>query len=156
MPTITYQRIWCKKCNDFTLHSYSQGEAECKTCDAIYTEVWLSEIPKEKIIEQRQRYKARKIKRFGNMFGAYLNPIEASLFTEFKKADIIESDAGQKGIDEERNKIIQERIDKRRELDEEQKKYKGVQRNDLCLCGSGNKYKNCHLIIFNEGKMSVK
>ena len=61
------------------------------------------------------------------------------------KTVIIESDAG---LVKER-KIQQENKEKMlEELRIERAKYAHLRRNDLCSCGSGKKFKNCHLSIF--------
>ena len=139
--------MWCKTCNDFTLHFHDDA---CKTCKTVYSDVYLSEIPKDKIIEQRQRYKASKQRSFSRMMGAYMT-MGANVFATDPNVTIVESDAGQKSIDEEKQKEREEEKKKREELKQESLKYAKVQRNSPCLCGSGKKYKNCHLLIFNEG-----
>ncbi|HPI82626.1 MAG TPA: SEC-C metal-binding domain-containing protein, partial [Candidatus Paceibacterota bacterium] len=62
---------------------------------------------------------------------------------------ITESDAGQHAIDEQRRKKRAEEMAKYREEKEKMKeyliKYKGIQRNETCPCGSGKKYKKCCL-----------
>ena len=147
MPTITYYRMWCKTCNDFTLHFHDDA---CKICKTAYSDVYLRDIPKDKIIEQRQRYKASKQRSFSRMMGAYMT-MGANVFATDPNVTIVESDAGQKSIDEEIKKEREAEKKKKEELKQESLKYAKVQRNEQCLCGSAKKYKNCHLLIFNEG-----
>ena len=77
--------------------------------------------------------------------------IEAIIDTSWKSAEIIECDAGQKEIDnrkkeqrEEAKRIGQEI------LDDYNTNYKHLNRNDKCTCGSGKKFKQCHLIHFRQ------
>jgi len=144
MPTITYHRNWCTACNDFTLH-YAD---KCKTCktDTNYA-ILIKDIPREKIMEQRQRYKQSKRKGLGILGGAYFkqdNPFS----TEFPKPEIIESDAGQEAIDEKRYAMYEEERKKRIQLQEEANKtYLKLGRNDICpTCsaeGLNIKFKKC-------------
>jgi len=151
MPTRVLQRIWCKSCNDFTLHSkgFEDKITRCNDCKTEYTEVYLKDIPRDKILEQRERYKAYKANK--GIVSKYLSMFQSSNpFKEKFETEIIESDAGQKSIDEERRKRIDEQYEERKRLkklqEEEELKYKGVGRNDDCPCGSGKKYKKCCLI----------
>jgi len=138
MPKITYYRIWCKTCNNFTLHHNNI----CKECNTKYSDVYLKDIPPELLEEQRIRYKNKKF----NIFDVYLNIINpfSSFMTDVESNyEIIESDAGQKIIDEETNKLYKERKEQLRKDREWTAQYKGLQRNEQCLCGSGKKYKHC-------------
>lgn len=147
MPTHTLKRIWCKTCNEFTLHSqpFDSKELICRECDTHYTDIYLNEIPREKLLEQRQRYKNRKKERMNRILGGYL--FTPDLFGLALEEEIYESDAGQIRLDEiereERNKIYEERRKQREAEKEEEKKFRNLGRNDICLCGSGKKYKHC-------------
>jgi len=60
--------------------------------------------------------------------------------------EIIESDGGYKAIEENRNKVLEEARVKR----EKAVAYKNLGRNDVCLCGSGKKYKKCCLTKYTN------
>lgn len=160
MPTINYHRTWCKTCNDWTLHhsGFGSDTSSCKVCKTEWTEITLGEIPKEKIIEQRERYNEGK-KKSGGVLGSYF----AAAFGDSGGLDmrppgsdvkITEEDAGQKAINDAREKRIHEqwKRDKqaREELKEEYTFYSSLGRNDICLCGSGKKYKKCCLKKFEN------
>jgi len=157
MRTIVKYRKWCKNCQDFTVHNYKDDKYICDFCDTIYTDVYLKDIPKSKIEEQRQRYTEKEGDEYSKLFGELAKtPEEKNL--EFmmdmfsppgSKIEIIESDAGLNNIRKrEREKRLKERAEyeeqKGKDL-EEIKKYKGLNRNDICACGSGKKYKKCCL-----------
>ena len=151
MQTTKYlYRLYCKKCSDYTIHSEKDGEYTCE-CGSIHEHYKLSEVDPEKVKEQRNRFKAyrsnernetlshclgyldgsNKMKEMMNMFSAPGSNI---------KTIIKESDAGLK----REEKIINDKIDEEiRILKEERLKFKDVGRNDICLCGSGKKYKKC-------------
>lgn len=167
MPTKTYYRKWCKKCNAFELHSTKWNEGsnstfQCVVCDTEYSNILLKDIPEDKLIEQRKRYSdAKRLtdEKYLNMFlqGGYGglggNPLE-DLFREDIEPEIRESDAGQKHIDDEKRKE-QEAV---RAIRREQRakdlelvaKYTKLGRNDICICGSGKKYKKCCLAKITE------
>jgi len=158
MPIITYHRIWCKTCNEFTLHFFNKNNENdesgyfCKDCKTKYSDILLKEIPNNKILEQRERYEKSKKEDFNNMLNGYLNP-NFSFLKEMKNMfsepgsniEIVESDAGQKLIDEKILEKRKEELKKYNEEREEAKKYKHLGRNEKCLCGSNLKYKNCCL-----------
>lgn len=155
MPTRVYQRIWCKKCNEFQLHRRKDDSLVCETCDTVYTDVYLKDIPKEHLIEQRKRYTESQTNRFNDVYMGLFKSSEqrqmeqlAHMFSEpGDDVEIIESDAGQKSIDDaKREKARKKREEWRIKREEEkklQKEYQGLGRNDKCLCGSNLKYKNC-------------
>lgn len=159
MPTTTYWRTWCKTCNDWTLHTTPfnatkdnpERDWECRECGTVFTSLMLSEIPYEKLKEQRERYKKDKTNQFGHLFSSYMFSSKSymdDIFSEVgSNVTIKESDAGQEGIDKEIAKIREEEYNKRREerlaLEIEFKKYAHLGRNDKCACGSGLKYKKC-------------
>jgi len=137
------------------------GEKSCRVCGTVTTEYNLSDVPEEKIQEQRKRY--NEYKKEHNSFISFLNVLSSptrspisGLFDEDwdSKYEIIETDAGQKAIDDEEfrirnNKMIELR-EKQRLLEEEYKKFKHLGRNDRCACGSGKKYKQCCINKFKD------
>jgi hypothetical protein len=158
MPEIIYHRTWCKSCEDFTLHKWISIDSSkaliCKDCKQEENGYSLSEVPEEKIKEQRKRYKDSKINNFKKVIGIVdeMNKQNSHLFSEPSNSySIVECDAGQKRIDElstkkyyEKKKAYQEKVDEYNE------KFKHLQRNDICSCGSQKKYKNCHLKEFQN------
>lgn len=67
MPTKIVKRIWCKHCNDFTLHDKHdifKSDYYCNECDTKYESVLLSTIPIEKLEKQR----TSKKRTFTNIF----------------------------------------------------------------------------------------
>ena len=155
MPSIEYKRVWCKKCQDWELHSHVYPNWKdwfCKVCSTKHEKVMLSEIPEEKIFEQRERYKKQKSISYNKVFDMLCNPSMYGIggpFSEEREVNITEADAGQKYIDAKHNERIKEerrKIREQKEKDrEEVKKYKDLGRNDFCVCGSGKKYKKCCL-----------
>jgi len=144
MPTRSYYRIWCKECNDFTLHERTSFEDEtivCRTCDTNYSEILLSEIPEEKIVEQRKRYRDKKSMSASRL----IQNILSDAMSQTSSDTISESDAGQKAIDDQNAEDRQLKLDWIREQKEKAKAYKGLNRNDKCICGSDLKYKKCCL-----------
>ena len=162
MPTREYKRLWCKTCNNWELfEQYYPNWKEwfCKECENVYKEIPLTEIPEEKIMEQRKRYTEYNNKFFeGFLHEMILTPEQRNvkeLINMFSppgsdyETKIIESDAGQYEVDqiekkkrkEERTKLIEEKEKVKKYL----LKYKGLNRNDICPCGSGKKYKKCCL-----------
>lgn len=168
MPTLHRYRVWCKKCDNFTLHTRDEfktpvnpedNKLVCKTCNTVYSDIMLKDIPRDKLLEQRKRYSESQ----GNMFNSYLNL--GSLFKTPEQRqleemvhmfsppgsdiEIHESDAGQKEIDkiegEKRKKEWEERKRIREAQEAEAAKYAKLGRNDICACGSGIKYKKCCL-----------
>jgi uncharacterized protein YecA (UPF0149 family) len=152
MPTRTLYRTWCTTCQDWELfefdwfeHDIDDNEKICRTCEnPLESGTKIGDIPKEKLAEQRLRYKNYKKRQFQqtmNIFGM-LGMGSNGMFNDFPQTDIIENDAGQEAIDAERRKLEQEEKQRRKE---EVAKYHGLGRNEPCRCGSGNKYKKCCL-----------
>ncbi len=146
------KRFWCVVCQEWELFDkdFSFNEVlpplfctKCKT--PIDENVTLGDIPKDKILEQRQRYKEYRknsnIMKLGLYM--YLGVHNISDLSE-RKRKIIEHDAGLLAIEKERSRIEKER---RQELYAERAKYAKVQRNQICPCGSGKKFKHCHISI---------
>ena len=158
MTTKKY-RVWCKTCNDFVFHIKKDENLDCTHCDTTYSEILLKDIPEEKIEEQRKRYKDHRKEEMNKVFKMIMEAPEKNrskeLINMFSSPDpdfdseINESDAGQKAIDEENKKIREAEMAERQRIKDEQKeeaaKYKSLGRNDICICGSGIKYKKCCL-----------
>jgi len=135
---------------------------KCNDCDTVYTSIKLKDIPEEKMLAQRKQYTQAKQAKYSElmnqfstgMYGGFnTNPL-ADLFSEkFNEPEIIESDAGQKIIDEreyELQRIKREKLLIKRQEDKElAKQYSKLSRNEICLCGSidsngkPKKYKKC-------------
>lgn len=151
MPDIinyTY-RMWCKSCQDFTIHNREDKEFSCK-CGTKHTSVKISEIPTEKVEEQRERFRAQRNKRTRKLLSTL--GMSSGLNSDFFKApsvgnEIIESDAGLEKLEAyEKAKKDKERRDYALELE----RFKGLGRNEICLCGSGLKYKKCCYSKYNK------
>ncbi len=160
MPTTYLHRLWCKTCKDWKLHNKgwkADSPHKCKICDTVHESILISKIPKDKILEQRERYKEytktnlENILMGGMMLG---NPLDDIFSEDFPEPIIVESDAGQKTIDakieEKRKEEVQKKILEREKKLEEALPYKNLGRNDICLCGSGKKYKKCCLTKIKE------
>ena len=142
-------RTWCKTCNDWSFHLVTENENICETCNTVFTEIKLSEIPDEKIKEQRKRFKNNK---HANAFGVYEK--YSQMFNEYKPydANYTESDAGQKAIDKEEDDFYKKRLEEIKTEREWAKQYKNLGRNEKCLCDSGKKYKHCCYTRVNNSK----
>lgn len=150
MPSRIYHRFWCSSCNDFTLHGHGVDSA-CHDCGTVTKEYNLSEVPLDKLLAQRERYKRKRRESVLNMFNA---PI--GLFDRTHSYEIIETDAGQKEIDDVREKQLKKLREERDALVEEYNLfYRNTGRNDACPCGKVDnngkplKYKKCCLTRFN-------
>ena len=157
-------RTWCKRCLDFTLHKWikidSSNSLICEDCKSEENGYTLSEIPEKKIFEQRERYKIMERKKFEKLLNIYKKPFMNILHmmsepSQFIETVIIEDDAGQKYLNEQKTKAYDER---KRLLNEMQNdydlNYKHLNRNDKCACGSNKKYKQCHLSYFQMNNIS--
>ena len=156
MPDIPLYREWCASCQDYTEHDTkfpsSENNMKCVDCDTECKEVALSDIPIEKVEEQRKRYKMaeeEQISMIGKLFSHHPTLLSMSMFSAIPNRRIIETDAGQKDIDAENIRINLQKSKKRAEQREKDleaaKKFEKLNRNDPCACGSGIKYKKCCL-----------
>jgi hypothetical protein len=162
MPIREYKRLWCKKCNDWELFEQqypNPKELFCNECETVYANILLSEIPEEKLIEQRERYNEKQKESYTKLFGDFMSSPEQRNIKELAhmfsppgsdwETEIIESDAGQHTINEAKRKKREEEINARIEEKEKVKQYllkfKKIKRNDSCPCESGKKYKKCCL-----------
>ena len=161
MPTIEYKRVWCLKCQDWKLHKQYYPNWDdwfCEDCETKHESTFLKDIPEEKILEQRERYKESERESMDKILGEFMNPNLHFLREMFSEPGsdvrIIEADAGQVAIDkkikEKEAKKRMERHEKRIQDEAEIKKYKDLRRNDKCICGSSLKYKKCCLTRINE------
>lgn len=149
-------RTYCKTCENFTIHN---SEYICETCNTEFTSYFPNEVKKELVLEQRARYKKQKLDKFENIYNKfmlgsglrYIVELQDKFNEVFPKADIIECDAGQKAIDD-REKQLKEKEQQRIQLikEEYETNYKHLGRNNKCGCGSGKKFKQCHLIEFKK------
>lgn len=150
----TYRRIWCKTCNEFELHTQNDDKSICNECGTEYTDVFLKDIPTDKLEEQRERWKESQRKHMDETMKMIMNPGYnrmkelIHMFSEPKqKIEISESDAGQEEIDKMEREEFQRKQEIKRRVNAQYqdyiKKFKGVNRNELCPCGSGLKYKKC-------------
>ncbi len=149
MPTKpSFRRLWCVSCQEWELFDREispENSLHCSECKTPLDEnVVLGDIPKEKILEQRKRYAESKRREFYSMMNMFQTLGQSSGCGEIGSREIIEHDAGQKAIDEERIRLERE---EREALRAEQAKYIHVGRNEKCPCGSGKKFKHCHISI---------
>lgn len=154
MPTPRpLHRTYCKTCENFTIHN---ADLICKTCNTEFTSYFPSEVDSNLVEQQRKRYTKQRQEEFLGLYGAFMkgNGIEAIM--NEPKQKIIECDAGQKQIDDRRKEQREEAKRKAQEiLDDYNTNYKHLNRNDKCTCGSGKKFKQCHLVYFRELGLKV-
>ena len=167
MPSQIKKRTWCTTCQEFELfesHLTSEttvldaegkeikklSKTSCDTCGNEYVPYSLSEVPEEKILEQRERYRQMKKTEFIKMLSAYQDMSKSNILADmFREVSdrpvgytVKEDDAGQEAIDTAERAA---REAKKLADIEFKEQYRGAQRNDKCRCGSGNKYKKCCL-----------
>ncbi len=149
MPTPkTKHRTYCKTCEEFTIHN---ADLVCETCNTEFTSYFPSDVDKVLAEQQRKRYSKQKADDILGLYGAFMqgNGIQAIL--DLEQTKIIECDAGQKEIDRVKKEQIEEVKRKGQEiLDDYNSNYKKLNRNDKCSCGSGKKFKQCHLVYFKQ------
>lgn len=153
MPTIIKYRTWCSKCGEWVLHSspFESNKWVCDRCGSTHEPYYLKDVPTEKLEEQRKRYTDSKIKNIMNVFSKL-----SSNSNYYASLEIVESDAGQKEIDDlQKEKWKQYRKEKEELKKLYNEKYKDTNRNDDCPCGKVDsngrplKYKKCCLKKFN-------
>ena len=150
MPRKTLYRTWCTTCQDWELfefkwddRDFNKNQKICLECDnELVTGTNIGDIPNDKLIEQRLRYKNYKKRQFRDTMNIFsmLGVNRDGMFDDFPQTDIIENDAGQDAIDAERRRL--EKLEKDRKLNFISK-YQGLGRNEFCRCDSGKKYKKC-------------
>lgn len=142
MPTHTKYRKYCKSCEDYKLFDFHKSELKCDSCNGEYEKVSFDEIDDTKILAQQSRYRRHEFDSLNNILFKRKN-LMAELFSETKIGyEVIEDDAG---FIEKQRKALAEYNEKRKERIKLQEKFANVGRNDVCLCGSGKKYKKCCL-----------
>lgn len=145
-------RTYCKTCRDFTVHT---AEYICENCNTEFTSYFPSEVDSNLVEQQRERYTKQRLKEVLGLYGAFMqgNGIQAIIDSpnEFEIGKIIECDAGQKELDN-RRKEQKEELKRKVQgiLDDYNTNYKHLNRNDKCTCGSGKKFKQCHLTYFRN------
>ena len=159
MPTRVLKRQWCKTCQDYKTHqpkTLFEKDWLCDVCETPYTETDISEIPQEKIEEQRKRWTEKNKRDFGGIYTSMLLGFGLDAITSMSSTEIKEDDAGQNEINKEQRKqrdLERERKQIQRLKDlEYKKKFKNLGRNDICICGSGKKYKKCCLTKISKIK----
>lgn len=163
MEKIVY-REWCKHCNDWKLFDLVPGEGMdrlsipatqkhnfliCSICGNKIQSYNVNEIPNDKKLEQRTRYKRNRVDVLKYIYGASQGNMFSELFSEPSiKTVVVEADAGLASEERQARLASEER---HRKFLEEQKSltaiYRYCRRNDICPCGSGKKFKKCHLPV---------
>lgn len=151
MPTpIPIHRTYCKKCNDFKIHTWLKEDLICDSCKTVFTSYSSAEIDQNIIEKQRGRYKeqqGKQVKRLLTYIGGNIS---------FAQSTVIECDAGQKEIDNKKKELNQQmRQQKQLLLEDYNTNYRHLNRNDKCSCGSSKKFKQCHLLIFREKGLKI-
>ena len=153
MPTQPKKhRTYCKSCEDFTVHSreFFKEDLICENCDTVESGYKISEVDPNLIKIQRERYKKSRQQKIGGLYGAFLKGVGLQAMMDLEEVRVIECGAGQH-IDEQIKQIRLENQRKAQEIkDEFNQKYSKLGRNESCSCGSGKKFKKCHLPIFRE------
>lgn len=159
MEKVVY-REWCKHCQDWKIMelvpvidnvkltevppSEKQKYLVCSSCGTNATNYNLNELPQEKVLEQRTRYKNNRGNILNYVYGGRRNTFE-EMFGELKTVTV-EADAG---LQEEEKQYRIKSEERHRKYMEEKDTLKGIygycRRNDICPCGSGKKFKKCHL-----------
>lgn len=142
-------RLWCKTCNDWSLFSKPFTEEEtglkCDKCGIEHQQTLLSEIPEDKLKEQQKRFKEKRSQKLLEAFNymQYLgeNPKATPPLLEGYDR-ILEADAGILAIEKMEKEQKEAAI---KAAKEDIEKHKHLGRNDVCICGTGKKYKKCCL-----------
>lgn len=156
MPQRIQKRLWCDKCQEWEIfeNNIKDKTLFCDECETPY-KVGV-DIPKDKILEQRKRYRASKVKELNEVFGMFAKSgigIGRGMFGDDfwrepgSNIRIIEDDAGQENINKQKKldrdkKAYEAKIQYQKDLELKASFHK-LGRNDLCLCNSGKKYKRC-------------
>lgn len=146
-------RTYCTECKDFTIHSTKTflGELICRTCDNEFKGYTLQEVEPQLVLEQRERYKKQRQRNIGGIYGAFMRGVGIDFMMQMEEQEVKESSAGQEDVDAELRRQRQEIAEQKNQhhqlfLDN----YSHLNRNDKCTCGSGKKYKQCHLNQFKQ------
>ena len=144
-------RTYCKTCQNFTIHSWIDSKLLCGQCDTQDSGYKISEVSPELIEQQRERYRSYKQRNFGGLYGAFIRGVGIEAMMNLDVPIIEECDAGLNNIYAEKRKEKERLLAIKNELYEYYiANYKHLNRNDKCSCGSGKKYKQCHLKQFNQ------
>jgi hypothetical protein len=126
----------------------------CNDCGTEFTTIKLIDIPEDKLIEQRKRYRdsVNPLKAVSSLLFNCNPAIQMAKMFQPPSMDIeiMEEDAGEKQIHEQNRIVYNKRCEERERLKEETFKYKELNRNDICICGSGKKYKQCCLFKYQN------
>jgi hypothetical protein len=116
---------------------------KCYTCQTEYsTDFDYATIDAEKIKRQQDRYRAKKRAEFFSVVNMMSHISSIGLGTDCGASlDVVEDDAGL--IKQNREEKKREEEEKHEAIMELRQYYNIVGRNDICLCGSGKKYKKC-------------
>lgn len=140
MPQIRYHRLWCQSCKDWELFKTENNSKCCKKCENPHFKTLLSDIPEDKIEEQRERYRVKSNATNAKFMSTLLSGGRDMFAHDGNYVEVIESDAGleakREREREERNRIREKNI---AEID----KYQKAERNKPCPCNSGKKFKQC-------------
>lgn len=149
MPTPQpLHRTYCKTCQTFTIHT---SDYVCKICSTKFSSYFPSEVDSNLVEQQRKRYSEQKQENILGLYGAFMQGNGIQSILDLDKPKIIECDCGQKEIDSKKKEQREEVKRKGQEiLDDYNTNYKHLNRNDKCSCGSNKKFKQCHLIYFNQ------
>lgn len=152
MPTPPKKhRTYCKSCEDFTIHNWIEDTLECETCNTKDTGYNLNDVEPKLLERQRERYNEYHKGILGGIYGAFLGGLGLQAIMELDKTIVVEDDAGQKTIDRQKKQEWAIRQAKAKAIfDDFKENYSNLGRNDKCSCGSGKKYKKCHIPIFRE------
>jgi hypothetical protein len=139
--------LWCVNCQEWELFErpFKERELEkedlvCGVCKNQFQDgLKYKDIPPDKLIEQRKRYKEGNRRDFQSMTMMMMSGGN-DLFSNVSNDRIVEHDAGQDEIDKQ---IVENKVRVRKAEVEEFKKFAHLGRNDKCACGSDKKYKKC-------------
>lgn len=157
MPTpLKKHRTYCKTCENFTIHSWADKEnLICNICDTKETGYNIKDVNPDLILLQRERYNRQKMNQLKRVYGTFTKGLGIQALMDLDKIsqDVIEDDAGQIQIDNfRRQRKLKEQQEKQELYIDYVTNYKHLNRNDKCSCGSGKKYKHCHLNNFRNIK----
>lgn len=149
------ERKYCTNCKDFKVfavggfYDLTTGKNTmgfyCLDCNSLFDRNYkLQDISIDKINQQRERFIKLRNKKFKFMIELGLGAaiINDKLFN-MSNNEIEEDDAG---LINEENIIKQKVKEEQKQKAELIEKFGNQERNSLCSCGSGLKFKKCHLL----------
>jgi uncharacterized protein YchJ len=147
-------RTYCKTCQNFTIHSWkSKEDIHCDACDTKDTGYIINEIDPQLIEEQRKRYQRYKLEGLNSIYSKFIKGygLQGIMELDNIRQDIQECDAGQINIDKQKKALKEaEEMEYQQEVQWFKNNFKLLGRNDKCGCGSGKKYKQCHLLYYRD------